>query len=192
MTPALSLFTTSIKSSFTWIAVLTFITISTWSCDLIDEKTATIFLCFISGALIASINLSFNAKFSSLIQSPIMAIAVLIALISSWVYSPSSYTFIVIPALALILLAVTNNNSFIGLLKIKPFKLAGKVSYSIYILHGLCLNFVIGFLFTKSTYEFTFAASAFFVMMLSTLNYFYVEKRFMGKMKDTEHPIYVK
>jgi peptidoglycan/LPS O-acetylase OafA/YrhL len=81
-------------------------------------------------------------------------------------------------------------NGLFGVLHTKPARLLGEISYSIYLLHGLVISFVISFLpnplfYTKHYWPITLSMGC-LTIILSSMSYQYIERYFYKKPKNNE------
>lgn len=179
LVPLVSCFTSKQNKTLYFLGFYLLLTLASLFYELIDMKTASILLCFLGGFTVAYSRLIIPPAMVRFLKTPAYAIFALVLLAFSWSQLVTSYTIYIIPAITLLLAAVIYNNSFLGVLELRFLKLSGKVSYSIYIMHGLALNITIGYLTPNAGYLVAFISSSALVMALSLFNYFLVEKKGM-------------
>lgn len=181
LVPSLSLITRDKTKSLLYILLISLVLYYCYYYDLFDRKTFVLIMCFIAGMISATLNQLYLKKEKSLLKSPITAVIVCFIVLYFSYKESSSYNINTLIPLFFLFFIIISGNSILGVLKISPFKLAGKCSYSIYIMHGLALNFVMGYLFIGLSYSYVVIISALFMMVLSTINYFLVERPFLYK-----------
>ncbi|XDZ52666.1 acyltransferase family protein [Neisseriaceae bacterium CLB008] len=177
--PFLSIFTKELKFALISVLIMASLVILCIKFNLLTERDATILACFILGFIAAVLNRLLSVNVLMLVGGWLFAtLAVALVMYVTYAY-PESYNVRIALSLFFILFSVVNNNSFLGVLSFKPLVLAGKASYSIYITHGIVLNFVCGYLLKGSPYYATFIVAAFLVSVISVLFYFKIERPFM-------------
>lgn len=145
----------------------------------INEKDASIYLCFLSGLAISLIH-KYCAKFTEgWIKHPLTALFCLAFFYYTFSLNTESYNLQVTVSIFFSLLIVTSGNSFFGVLKNASLHWAGKCSYSIYIMHAILMHTVFPMLHLESGYYVSYTIASILLCLASMLNYIYVERRYM-------------
>lgn len=97
------------------------------------------FVGFGFGMLAAYLQSLLPERFSRLARSPAFAVVALLVLVLHFYANPPTYSveqslFLLVP-----FLAVALGNDFFGFLSLRPMEFLGRISYSIYVVHGLIL-----------------------------------------------------
>lgn len=79
--------------------------------------------------------------------------------------------------LGIIFIIIANNNSIFGMLKSKVFIVLGKISYSIYLVHGVILFLINGVLITNGNYLLNSMISMFLTLIISVFTYYFIERK---------------
>ncbi len=180
LVPFLSAVTKSSSKALLFILTSALVIFSLYELSLIEKKSMNIIFCFLFGFLSAVLVSEIKSdRVKIALKSPILALAAIAILMNFISRTSNPYTIKIVVSLFLVFILVVNGNSLFGLFKIKPIILAGKASYSIYVLHALVLNLVCWLLLGES-YYLIFSVSAIILSILSILFYFQIEKRFMS------------
>ncbi|WP_368212300.1 acyltransferase family protein [Aeromonas sp. s10] len=181
LVPFMGVFSTSRRKSFVFIVCLISWLFLANKFGYITVKTLAISLSFALGFIIAELVRSESKIITSFLKNPFVGI---IPLVLFGVYIcdyATSYELVPVLLISLVLLFICSNNSIYSFLSLRLFRLGGKVSYSVYILHGVALNLV-GLMFSSApSYPLYFVISSLLMVMLSFCNYFLVEKTFIKK-----------
>ena len=176
--PFISFFIRGKKSAFLLIAILSYYIFYQYNSKLINEQWAIVYTCFILGFLAALIRKCIAPY--AILSNPLSAAVAVLYLVYIFNENFIAYKLPVATSLFFIFVLISYNNSFFGLLKIKPLFYAGKSSYSIYIVHAPVLNIVCGYVLKGWSYSSCFLLSATILCCISFINYAYVERRFMN------------
>jgi peptidoglycan/LPS O-acetylase OafA/YrhL len=147
--------------------------------------SAPVTLCFICGALVATlVERRLIPSLASHWLTPLPLAALLLAFDNAHTYAPGS-----IALLALFFLFVVKNNSLFGVLATRGAKLLGTVSYSIYLVHCIVLYCVVALVdayipiraLGAGTYLIVVAVAAILTVLLSALTYRHIEHPFITR-----------
>ncbi len=180
--PYISMFVKSIRDACFSVIIMLFSVLIAYRQGLISEMFATLLFCFIGGfvAALASGYLKNNAIKQA--NSVMMTIVYLLSLIAVayWQDFNIYNVYIVIPLFLFFLSACTGSKAF-QIINTKFFKVAGSVSYSIYLMHGLSMVMTFNFISSSLNYTAFAAISLSICAMISCLTYLYIEKPAMKK-----------
>jgi peptidoglycan/LPS O-acetylase OafA/YrhL len=149
---------------------------------------------FVGGALAALICTHYP-KIKNLVTQPIFSIVAFGLVLLQGVVFPE-FGFIQpskLPAafICCAFLIIAGGNNLFGLLTVKPAKYLGKISYSIYLMHGIVLfctfRFILGFEFAASLSRFSFGLLIFgitvLLVLVSSVTYYLIEEPAMKQVK---------
>lgn len=182
--PFLSVLISGSKSASVFLIGSLAIILYLYSINNIDEKTASIYLCFISGLAIALINKHIDSCKTKYLKHPISAFIIVFSYCCGFYYTINSYNFIITVILFFFMLTVVSGCSYFGLLKIKALHWAGKSSYSIYIMHAMIMHLVFTVTVGKIGYLSSLPIVSALLCLITLLNYIYVERRYMHAGKN--------
>lgn len=145
-----------------------------------DTRNAILISFFAIGFLAQEISTQFQLK------KAYCNIGLIAAMILSYLINADAYLLYCVPVIALIFIMVAMGGDVFGLLRMKGFIRLGDVSYSIYLLHGICwfcLNHYIkahGIVLTTSEYMTVSSIAFFLILLISTMTYRFIERPFIN------------
>ena len=148
---------------------------------IVNEKNATLTLCFAFGILAALVHEYYPALKRIFISKAFMmfSIAALVIMVLGLKYK--AYSLYASPLLFPLFISVASGASLLGLLKITPVRLAGTASYSLYLLHGVIYASV--FTWTNLAFIPGVTLSLLIISTISILTYTWIERPFIKKGK---------
>lgn len=178
----------NIKAALIFLTSMAVLIFYCYTINEINEKTATIYLCFISGMFAATIVKTIETKNASSLSGAVAALIGIGVYVATFSNSSDAYNFLVLFSVFVIFFLIVSGNSFFGLLKLPPLHWAGKCSYSTYIMHALVMNIVFYLCHELYSYEVCIIIAIIAIGTLSILNYAFIESRFMSaRVKNSSH-----
>lgn len=144
----------------------------------IDMKSAVISLCFCAGAFSAYLYTTDWKKYLSSWWAAFLSLA---AIAVDMQYMFSSYNYVSFVSVAILFVCVSSGNSLFGILNVKPLKLLGVISYSVYLCHGLVLYFSSGAISLGLNLYAVIAAAL--IVPFCVLTYRFVERPFLAQKR---------
>ncbi|MTD39941.1 acyltransferase family protein [Erwinia sp. CPCC 100877] len=149
---------------------------------LITEMDSSIIISFALGTM--SYVISSITSISSNINKPIYSIATIIVLGYELLFAGSIYSPIHAMILFIAFVIMSSGNSVFGVIKNKPIKTIGVISYSIYIMHCIILNLVNRFMAPLVDYVWITILSSILIVIVCSCTYIYVERPFLKESKN--------
>lgn len=144
---------------------------------------------FIGGIMAAFLSkyVSINTKIKNQVSSIIVIICLLV--IHQFSSAKNEYCIILI---SVVFTLVSLGTSIFGILNLSTFKFLGKISYSVYLLHGIIMFFTFHFiikidhlkLYSASEFSFIMFIITIIVIIISFLCYRFIENPFINKSKS--------
>ncbi|WP_226570968.1 acyltransferase family protein [Mangrovibacter yixingensis] len=175
--PLLSVFTRRLKTSLIFL-VLSFILLSflNYNNVAIGPWQRSHILCFIIGASCAHFK-RVNWFSSFCLNTDVFSLLSLFSLFLCSLYFSEAYSFFPTLILGFLFLLVCHNNSFFGVLTAIPLKLLGAISFSVYLIHGLCYTILFKFLLVHGFgYMQSLLITITIIISLSCFTYLYIER----------------
>lgn len=177
--PFMGLFMNGVRATMTLVVTTTLISLILNHNNILSDKYLIICLSFSVGFISSVITrLKYTLKITSSIWFAFVSIA--FAALSFIAY-PNSYSILVACAIGMIFISVSSSNPIFKILTLPSLRLAGKCSYSVYILHGVLLNissFIIG---GNLGYFGYMVFSSLVLCSVCFMSYVVIEKPFMSK-----------
>ncbi|QMB06607.1 acyltransferase [Citrobacter freundii] len=141
------------------------------------RMNAAIAMCFVVGAIAAALSQHQVAR--EILSHHLISIISIFSLVFILLRNEVFYSLNTIGYLALFFIPVACGNSLFRVMKSSVLKMAGLISYSVYLLHGVILN-VIYLNFHSLGYATATTAALVLITLLCTISYILVEKRYMA------------
>ncbi|MCK3654533.1 hypothetical protein A4G19_01725 [Pasteurellaceae bacterium Macca] len=179
--PLLLAFCINVRSTLYTIAFCFILALGLFYANLIKLIDFVIINYFIIGAISALIYKTKSLKIDNILKSKMTSIIIISLFLFNFLYNVGSYSYLGNFCLGIFFIAVSNGNSCFKILSFKPLSFLGKISYSIYLLHGIILSFVNLYLFPKGNYLINTSIVIILTITLSYFTFKYIEQPFMKK-----------
>lgn len=179
--PAIIAFICLFRNKVACLAVAIITIAAVCKLGVINEKNATLALCFGFGILAALLHEYYPALKRVLVNKLFVLFAIASVVIMVWGLKYKAYSIYSAPMLFPLFISVASGASLLGLLKFMPLRLAGTASYSIYLLHGVVYACI--FTWTHLSFIPGVIISLLITASVSMLTYRWVERPFIKQSK---------
>ena len=174
--PILSLFTRTRMTTILFVFLGIIITIVLFYLGKIVD--IRLYITFLFGMLASLIVNNYLVPLkTSIFNSPIISTFIFLLFFVAVFKIQFEYSSLIFQSLlGLIFIFIANNNSIFGVLKSRIFIALGKLSYSIYLLHGLVLFLINGVFMKNGNYLLNSILSILLTLVFSVFTYYFIER----------------
>lgn len=180
--PVLSVFANNKKSSaFILCAMLSICAFMLYFNVEINVWAQIHVMCFVIGAACAHLY-KFNNLFTTKLNSPVFSVIAMISVIICLIKFDAPYSHSPTILIGIAFLIISSGNTIFGIFKSKVMRVAGAISFSVYLIHGITYTVLFSPLIKAGvSFYISMVITVPVILALSTASYLIIERRFIAK-----------